>query len=44
MGLSRLAHGIQQGFMSGKRFLGHAYTEGKKFLGHIDQYAGMTKM
>ena len=43
MGLSRLTHNIAQGFMSGKRFLGHAYSEGKKFLGHLDQYAGMAK-
>ena len=43
MGLSRLTHGIQQGFMQGKRFLGHAYSEGKRFLGHMDQYAGIAK-
>ena len=43
MGLSRLTHNIQQGFMSGKRFLGHAYHEGKKFLSHIDNYADIAR-
>ena len=43
MGLSRLTHNIQQGFQTGKRFLGHAYHEGKKFLSHIDNYAGIAK-
>ena len=41
MGLSRLTHGIQQGFMHGKKF--QAYTEGKKFLSHLDNYAGIAK-
>ena len=43
MGLSRITHSIQQGFMSGKKFLGHAYTEGKKYLSHLDNYAGIAK-
>ena len=43
MGLSRLTHGIQQGFMYGKRFLGQAYTDGKKFLSHLDNYAGIAR-
>ena len=43
MGLSRLTHGIQQGFMHGKRFLGQAYTDGKKFLSHLDNYAGIAR-
>ena len=43
MGLSRLTHGIQQGFMHGKRFLGQAYGEGKKFLRHLDNYAGVAR-
>ena len=43
MGLSRLTHSIQQGFQTGKRFLGHAYHEGKKFLSRIDNYAGIAK-
>ena len=43
MGLSCLTHNIQQGFQTGKRFLGHAYHEGKKFLSHIDNYAGIAK-
>ena len=43
MGLSRLTHNFQQGFMSGKRFLGQAYTGGKKFLSHLDNYAGIAR-
>ena len=43
MGLSRLSHNIQQGFMSGKRFLGQAYTGGKKFLSHLDNYARIAR-
>ena len=43
MGLSRITHGIQQGFMSGKKFLGQAYTDGKKFLSHLDNYAGIAR-
>ena len=43
MGLSRLTHNLQQGFMSGKRFLGQAYTGGKKFLSHLDNYAGIAR-
>ena len=43
MGLSRLTHGIRHGFMSGKKFLGQAYTDGKKFLSHLDNYAGIAK-
>ena len=43
MGLSRLTHGIQQGFMHGKKFLAQAYTEGKKFLSHLDNYAGIAR-
>ena len=43
MGLSRLTHGIQQGFMHGKRFFGQAYTGGKKFLSHLDNYAGIAR-
>ena len=43
MGLSRLTHGIQQGFTHGKRFLGQAYTDGKKFLRHLDSYAGIAR-
>ena len=42
-GLSWLTHGIQQGFMHGKRFLGQAYTDGKKFLSHLDNYAGIAR-
>ena len=43
MGLSRLTANIQQGLMSGKRFLGQAYTGGKKFLSHLDNYAGIAR-
>ena len=43
MGLSRITHNLQQGFMSGKRFLGQAYTGGKKFLRHLDNYAGIAR-
>ena len=43
MGLSRLTHGIQQGFMHGKKFLGQAYMGGKKFLSHLDNYAGIAR-
>ena len=43
MGLSRLTHNLQQGFMSGKRFLGQAYTGGKKILKHLDNYAGIAR-
>ena len=43
MGLSRLMHGIQQGFMHGKKFLGQAYTDGKKLLSHLDSYAGIAR-
>ena len=43
MGLSRITQKVQQGFMHGKKFLGHAYNEGKKFLTHLDNYAGIAK-
>ena len=43
MDLSRLKHGIQQGFMHGKKFLGQAYTDGKEFLSHLDNYAGIAR-
>ena len=43
MGLSRLTRGIQQGFMHGKKFFGHAYHEGKRFLSHLDNYAGVAR-
>ena len=43
MGLARLTHGIQQGSMHGKKFLGQAYTEGKKFFSHLDNYAGIAR-
>ena len=43
MGLSRLTHGIQQGFMHGQKFLSQAYTDGKKFLSHLDNYAGIAR-
>ena len=43
MGFSRITQQIQEGFMHGKKFLGHAYHEGKRFLKHLDAYAGLAR-